>query len=376
MAIAENSTTYVLNETPHKPKQDITDLLTDWNFNAFDWKEKDLLRFAVTILERLQTLRVLGITRTELSAFVAQVGKNYNRMHFHNLPHAVTVLHSTFLMRATVMLPVVSQLDEVALALAALCHDLDHKALTNSYYKNSKSELAEKHGIEATLEHHHVEVTFKLLDSQEFGILGNLTPEQRDRVRHVMRECILATDMGVHKDRLAFLTSLKEKMDEEQEASGLGKRFKYDYTSDEHLLMMQCILHTADLYNPFKPFNVAQEWATRLQREFNEQVKLEQSLGLEYMGFMEGSGPIALAKGEVGFISFVAKPWYDAMSGVYPEMNILVKILGEFCIPAISRFQTYGTCVTPENNIKLWKDEGARLEKLEAEKNAQAPVEE
>jgi high affinity cGMP-specific 3',5'-cyclic phosphodiesterase 9 len=66
-----------------------------------------------------------------------------------------------------------------------------------------------------------------------------------------------------------------------------------------------------------------------LQKEFNEQVEKEKELGLEFMPFMAGSGPFALAKGEVGFITFVARPWYHAMADVFPEVKVLVTILGE-----------------------------------------------
>merc|ERR1712146_418412 len=38
--------------------------------------------------------------------------------------------------------------------------------------------------------------------------------------------------------------------------------------------LMQSLLHTADLYNPIKPFDVTREWAIRLQTEFNQQCDL------------------------------------------------------------------------------------------------------
>jgi calcium/calmodulin-dependent 3',5'-cyclic nucleotide phosphodiesterase len=126
-------------------------------------------------------------------------------MHFHNLPHAVTVLHSTFLLRATVSLPFDSALDEVALLFAALCHDLDHRALSNSFYTNSKSDFAKKYGTTSVLEHHHAETAFSLLFNEEIGVMGQLSTEEQDRFRDVVFKCILSTDMAVHKDRLDFL---------------------------------------------------------------------------------------------------------------------------------------------------------------------------
>ena len=39
------------------------------------------------------------------------------------------------------------------------------------------------------------------------------------------------------------------------------------------------------------------------------QVELEGSMGLASLPFMQGTGKLALAKGEVGYISFVIRPW-------------------------------------------------------------------
>ena len=75
---------------------------------------------------------------------------------------------------------------------------------------------------------------------------------------------------------------------------------------------------------------MAQQWAARLQREYNEQVDLEKKLGLPFMEFMAGCGDFCLAKGEIGFISFVAKPWYDALAAVFPGSSILVTCLSKW----------------------------------------------
>eukprot|EP00045_Choanoeca_perplexa_P004610 m.39359 g.39359 ORF g.39359 m.39359 type:complete len:346 (+) comp12669_c0_seq1:147-1184(+) len=336
MAVVQDSSQNmsIQDDVSKSVKRNIEDCLMDWSFSALEWSQDELITFAVCILERQQTRHTLGVTKEHLRNFVAEVGRNYNGMHFHNLPHAIMVLHSTFLLRATVSLPFNSPLDEVALLIAALCHDLDHRALSNTFYTNSKSELAEKYGDKSVLEHHHANTAFSIISNETVGILNQLDTAQKERFREVVFQCILATDMAVHKDRLDFLEGLKVKLDDKSH-SGV-------YNDEEYLLLMQCILHTADLYNPFKPFKVAQQWALRLQKEFNEQVEKEKELGLPFLPFMAGSGPEALAKGEVGFITFVARPWYHTMSEVFAEVKVLVTIL--------------------DNNIKLWKAEHEALQ--------------
>lgn len=233
-----------------------------------------------------------------------------------------------------------SELDELALLIAALCHDLDHSGLTNSFYKNSKSDLASKYD-DALLERHHADTAFSLLLHSETGILRNLTDEQTERFREIVFTCILGTDMAVHKDQLEYLKALSEKVKS-------GEVDVNNMSDSDQLNVFKALLHTADLYNPFKPFHVAKQWATRLQTEFNDQVELEKKLGIPFMDFMAASGPTALAKGEVGFISFVAKPWYETFTLVFPEIQVVVTLI--------------------DNNIALWKAEHKKLEEEEKAK--------
>lgn len=55
-------------------------------------------------------------------------------MSYHNLYHAVDVMHATYLtlgsMGASGLL---TETEQLALILSALCHDLDHPGLTNSF---------------------------------------------------------------------------------------------------------------------------------------------------------------------------------------------------------------------------------------------------
>ena len=68
-----------------------------------------------------------------MSAVGFFMGRN-PRASYHNLYHAVDVMHATYFaldgMGASGML---NEMEELALILSALCHDLDHPGLTNSF---------------------------------------------------------------------------------------------------------------------------------------------------------------------------------------------------------------------------------------------------
>ena len=56
-----------------------------------------------------------------------------------------------------------SQLDILALLIAALCHDVDHSGKTNAFEVSSASEIAIVYHDNAVLENHHAATTFKVM---------------------------------------------------------------------------------------------------------------------------------------------------------------------------------------------------------------------
>ena len=47
-------------------------------------------------------------------------------------------------------------------------------------------------------------------------------------------------------------------------------------------------------------------------------------MGLPSLPSMRGSGEEALAKGEIGFSSFVIKPWYQQLTRAFPKLDFLL----------------------------------------------------
>ena len=61
-----------------------------------------------------------------LTRFVLTVQKNYRDVPYHNWTHAFTVAHSMYCVIKSSN-GVVSGLEAIALYVACLCHDLDHR---------------------------------------------------------------------------------------------------------------------------------------------------------------------------------------------------------------------------------------------------------
>lgn len=82
------------------------------------------------------------------------------------------------------------------------------------------------------------------------------------------------------------------------------------------------------------------------------QVKMEEQLGLPSLPFMKGSDDMSLAKGEIGFISFVIKPWYTQFANAFPDFTFLVDRIGQ-SLCHYSHHTTHMQHV--DKNVKNWK---------------------
>ena len=72
------------------------------------------------------------------------------------------------------------------------------------------SDLALMYNDESVLENHHLAVAFKLLQNQGCDILASLSAKQRQTMRKMSIDMVLATDMSKHMSLLADLKTMVE----------------------------------------------------------------------------------------------------------------------------------------------------------------------
>jgi hypothetical protein len=115
---------------------------------------------------------VLASTRAVLRTFVLTVQLSYQSNPYHNFTHAFDVTHALYCLlehvrRARFMRP----LDELALMLAALCHDVGHPGVNNAFLIATDSPLALLYNDVSVLENHHSAMAFKILAQSECNVL-------------------------------------------------------------------------------------------------------------------------------------------------------------------------------------------------------------
>jgi hypothetical protein len=155
--------------------------------------------------------------------------------------------------------------------IGALCHDCQHAGLNNTFQVNAKTKLAITYNDISVLENMHASVAFQILDMPNCNILHSLTPVQFKEFRKVMIQAILKTDMANHFEMLskfnAHLTS---------------KPFSREEPEDRQLLV-DILLHSADISNQAKPVNV-RKWSDLVLEEFLSKVSDKCWCSLTYLG--------------------------------------------------------------------------------------------
>lgn len=103
---------------------------------------------------------------------------------------------------------------------------------------------------ESVLESHSLAVGFMILREASCNIFSGLTKKQRQMMRKMTIDMVLATDMSKHMSLLADLKTMVET----KKVAGSGFLLLDNYT--ERIQVLQNMLHCADLSNPTKPLSL------------------------------------------------------------------------------------------------------------------------
>jgi len=167
-----------------------------------------------------------------------------------------------------------SQISKCALFLSCICHDYKHPGVNNNFLKDTKNILAIKYNDNSILENMHISEAFKLINSDNtYNIFDKVDSNIYKQFRKEMISCVLATDMTFHKDYLNFL---KKKLEDVKN----GNDIKKENNPSDYQKYMNLLIHSADISNPTKPFDIYFKWAKLVVNEFYNQGDKEKQLGM------------------------------------------------------------------------------------------------
>lgn len=241
-----------------------------------------------------------------LKEFLIDVCDAYLDVPYHNLHHATSVLHSTYILLSECDLFDKLNADILfGLLIAALAHDVGHPGNNNLFEVNTCSTLALRYNDLSVLEQHHCSIAFELIRKHNLNSL--LSQQEFILFRKTIISCILATDMAHHKAMTELLATKK--------ISG------FDLSClDEQVLLCKIILHAADIGNPIHTPELCEQWARLVSQEFHNQIVREKELAIKPFCSLDISCDISFFSSEIGYINFVCRPYWKAFVEVFPEM--------------------------------------------------------
>uniref|UniRef100_A0A3P9LGW6 Phosphodiesterase n=1 Tax=Oryzias latipes TaxID=8090 RepID=A0A3P9LGW6_ORYLA len=298
-----------------------------WGLNVFKITEfsgnRPLTVMMHTIFQERDLLKTFKIPLDTFITYLLTLEDHYHGdVAYHNNIHAADVTQSTHVLLSTPALEAVfTDLEILAAIFASAIHDVDHPGVSNQFLISTNSELALMYNDSSVLENHHLAVGFKLLQEENCDIFQNLTKKQRQSLRKMVIDIVLATDMSKHMNLLADLKTMVET----KKVTSSGVLLLDNYS--DRIQVLQNMVHCADLSNPTKPLQLYRQWTDRIMEEFFSQGDRERERGMEISPMCDKHNA-SVEKSQVGFIDYIAHPLWETWADlVHPDAQDILDTL-------------------------------------------------
>ncbi|XP_071008245.1 3',5'-cyclic-AMP phosphodiesterase 4D-like isoform X7 [Oncorhynchus clarkii lewisi] len=301
--------------------------LNKWGLNLFKVTElsgnRPLTVMMYTIFQERDLLKTFKIPLDTFITYLMTLEDHYHGdVAYHNNIHAADVTQSTHVLLSTPALEAVfTDLEILAAIFASAIHDVDHPGVSNQFLISTNSELALMYNDSSVLENHHLAVGFKLLQEENCDIFQNLTKKQRQSLRKMVIDMVLATDMSKHMNLLADLKTMVET----KKVTSSGVLLLDNY--NDRIQVLQNMVHCADLSNPTKPLQLYRQWTDRIMEEFFSQGDRERERGMEISPMCDKHNA-SVQKSQVGFIDYIVHPLWETWADlVHPDAQDILDTL-------------------------------------------------
>eukprot|EP00741_Cyanophora_paradoxa_P022315 tig00021441_g21544.t1 len=230
----------------HKARRETILRLDLASISVFDLREEDGAALFRRLVEDLELHKTLGLDLNMVEELAAQALADHRDVPYHNRLHAMDVSLTTHsLLKSCKALPSgsaagtaadaeqhlqlpnavavvpefqLTEIDRLALMLAAVCHDLDHPGLLakrpdpqtpTSYDAAAKLEKSfrDRPQSRKSLEAHHANRCVELLERHLRAIAPSLIDSEILHIQKIALEGILDTNMEIHED---FMSRFKQ----------------------------------------------------------------------------------------------------------------------------------------------------------------------
>ena len=318
---------------------DVKDI-TSFDFNIFELKKKVgynnvLPIMGYTILKTLGLVDNKIINTKKLESFLKTVSDNYLiTTLYHNSLHGADVTQSLlvfFLHSNSEEICETTVLDLLGMILSAMGHDLGHPGLNNGYHINASTELGITYNDKSCLENFHSSYLFRILRTEENNILEKFSVQNYKTIRKRMIAQIIATDMANHGENISMIRSKIKTGKDQDRFIFLSGNDKTKF--DEQQLLLNYLIHMADLGHNCKKFHISVQWIRILCEEFWDQGDKERERGLP-ISFMCDRNNYDVPTSQIGFLKGFILSSFDSLVEMFPKLRFTID--------------------NAENNIKQW----------------------
>jgi hypothetical protein len=294
--------------------------MPDINFNVFKLSKfsegSELLVVMFHLMHLCNFAEALQINKKFYKNFFFRVNKLYRKNSYHNSIHSCDVTQTLYFIIKTCNIEGICNLNELELFscfFASAIHDLDHPGNNNNYEIATGSTLAISYNDKAVLENYHLAKAFSLIRKEECDVFESFSRANYNISRAIIINMVLSTDMANH-----FLDlSLTQNRMKSEDFNPSG--------SDKQLLLNQ-LIHAADISNPMKPFEIYKEWVKRVFSEFYNQGDKEREQGLK-ISYLCDRYTVNCIDAQIGFIDKIVFPLYDTLSLPFPNMKMINNLI-------------------------------------------------
>ncbi|KAI3376643.1 hypothetical protein L3Q82_017077 [Scortum barcoo] len=292
--------------------------LLDFSFSDFDLSDTETTLATIRMFIDLNLVQNFQMKYTSLCQWVLSVKKNYRKnVAYHNWRHAFNTAQSMFaLLKSGRLQNNLSDVEVLALMIATLSHDLDHRGVNNSYIQRSDHPLAQLY-CHSTMEHHHFDHCLMILNSPGNQILSGLSLDEYKATLKMIERAILATDLALYMKRRG-------------EFFELTKNSQFVWEDEQHRDLLRSMLMTAcDISAITKPWPVQKRIAELVATEFFEQGDKERrELNIEPSDLMNREKRDKIPSMQVSFIDAICTQLYETLAG-----------MSEYCTPLLEGCQ-------------------------------------
>ena len=308
-------------------------LINEKNFDVFILKDiigyNNVLPFAGrAILENLGLIDEEILSVNKLDQFLVSVSKQYKQTTlYHNSLHGTDVTQSCYIFFSNSNAEKIAKtnvLDLLSIFISALGHDIGHPGFTNTFQINDSTDMAITYNDISVLENFHSSTLFKTIRKTETNIFEKLSTNDYKIIRKKMISEILATDMANHAKVISLIKS-------KIAISENGKDFKFNLLtgneqtkSDEQQILLDFIIHIADLAHNTRLFCISLKWVQLLSEEFWRQGDLEKQKNLP-ISFLCDRENTNVPQSQKGFLTGFILPTFECLSNIFPTLKYTVE---------------------------------------------------